>query len=73
MKRWVGPNSDLLENSIFFSKPVGAKTHVLVGAKTCKSGGTKNVPPFSMSVVRTRLLHNVCRGSSCVSWVTFSF
>ena len=41
----MGPNSHVLENSIIFSKTVGANSHVFMGAKTCKSGGNKHVPP----------------------------
>ena len=44
----MGLNSDLLESRIFFSKTVGAKTHVFVEAKTCKLGGTKHVPPIML-------------------------
>ena len=41
----MGPNSDVLENSTFFSKPVGPISHVFVGPNSYKSGGTRHVPP----------------------------
>ena len=47
-KKSVGPNSDVLENSTFFSKPVGPISHVFVGPNSYKSGGTRHVPPFNL-------------------------
>ena len=42
----MGPNSDVLENSTFFSKTVGPISHVFVGPNSYKSGGTRHVPPY---------------------------
>ena len=45
----MGPNSEVLENSTFFSKPAGPMSHVFVGPNSYKSGGTRHVPPIALS------------------------
>ena len=46
----MGPNSDVLENSTFFSKPVGSISHVFVGPNSYNSGGTRHVPPTNHDI-----------------------
>ena len=41
----MDPNSNVLENGTYFSKPVGPISHVFVGLNSYKSGGTRHVPP----------------------------
>ena len=60
----MGPNSDVLENSAFFSKPVGPISHVFVGPNSYKSGGTRHVPPF--------VYFSIFKGGGWVHSVSFS-